>query len=237
MTTFKVLAIIPARAGSKRVPAKNFRPFAGTTLVDIAIRQSLGAQLVTDTVLSSDSEEVLKIGRNYPEVISLARPKEYAEDDSPAIDYVRHALDVRERSTSKYDLIAIIQPSSPLRTSADIDATIRLLTQNPSADSSVSVVKVPHMIHPLKLKVMDGDMLLPFIEDEQGRFSSADLPDIFVRNCAVYATWRKELETRPDVIGSKSLGYVMPPETSVDINHMIDFEFAEYMFLKSESDA
>lgn len=234
MNTVKTLAIIPAREGSKRVPKKNFRPFAGTTLVDIAIKQCLGAKEITDTVLTSDSENVLNIGKSYPNLILLRRPDIYADDNSPAIDYVRHTLCEVEAKGNKYDIIVIIQPSSPLRTSADVDATINLLKLNPSADSAVSVVKVSHMVHPVKLKVMQGDTLLPFIEEERGRFTSKDLPDVFVRNCAVYVTWRRELETRADVIGAKSLGYIMSPETSVDINEWIDFEFAEFLFKRIE---
>ena len=88
------------------------------------------------------------------------------------------------------------------------------------------------MIHPLKLKTLQGNILLPYIEDENGRFATNDVPDIYVRNCAVYVSWRKDMETKPDIIGIKSLGYLMPAETSVDINDMIDFEFAEYLFKK-----
>lgn len=226
-----VLAIIPAREGSKRVPKKNFRPFAGTTLVDIAIDQCVGAKEITDIVLNSDSKEVLDIGRKYSNVILLERPKIYAEDHSPAIDYVRHTLaEVERKKHCSYDIVVIIQPSSPLRSPTDIDGTIKLLRGNRDVDSAVSVVKVSHMVHPIKLKVMNGNLLMPYLEHEKGRFSAADLPDIYVRNCAVYATWRKNLEVRPDVIGEKSVGYVMSPDTSVDINELIDFEFAEYLF-------
>lgn len=229
----KILAIIPAREGSKRVPQKNFRPFAGTTLVDLAIEHCQGASLITDIVLSSDSDHVLNIGKKYPRVISLQRPPQFAGDLSPAIDYVRHTLSVLEPQRGTYNIVVIIQPSSPLRTSRDIDQTIQLLLDHPEADSAVSVVKIAHMVHPLKLKVMKDHELLPFIEDEKGRFASNDLPDIYVRNCAVYATWRKDLETRPDVIGKKSMGFTMPSEKSVDINDMIDFEFAEFLYKKS----
>lgn len=229
----KILAIIPARAGSKRVPNKNIRPFAGTSLTHLAIEHALGSELITDIVLSSDSDEILEIAKNIPRVIPVKRPPEYAGDESPAIDYVRHALSKLElASESPYTLVVILQPSSPLRTSADIDSTIKLLLNNPEADSAVSVVKIEHMIHPLKMKVLQGDILLPFLEDESGRFSAKELPEVYVRNCAVYTTWRRDLETRPDVIGKKSLGYIMPAETSVDINELLEFEFAEFIVNK-----
>lgn len=229
-----ILAIIPAREGSKRVPQKNFRPFAGSTLTDIAIQQALQSKLIQTIVVSSDSKEVLAIANQYKGIIPMKRPLELSDDHSPAIDYVRHTLAELEKQQI-FDMVVILQPSSPLRTAEDIDSTIRLLIQHPEADSAVSVVKLSHMVHPLKLKTIKNDELLPFIEDENGRFASHDLPDIYVRNCAVYATWRKDLEIRPDVIGKKSLAYIMPPETSVDINDMIDFEFAEYLYNKQYS--
>lgn len=229
-----ILAIIPAREGSKRVPRKNFRPFAKTTLTDIAIKQALQSKLITTIAVSSDSAEVLSIAKNYERVIPIERPANLSDDHSPAIDYIRHALPILEKN-KPFDIVVILQPSSPLRTAEDIDSTIQSLIQHPEGDSAVSVVKVSHMVHPLKLKTITNDELLPFIEDEKGRFASQDLPDIYVRNCAVYATWRKDLETRPDVIGKKSVAFIMPPETSVDINDMIDFEFAEYLYKKQLS--
>lgn len=213
---------------------KNFRPFAGTTLVDIAIQQSLQSKWLTDIVLSSDSEEVLAIGRKYDRIITLPRPAEMAGDLSPAIDYVKHTLATLEPQKGyKYDMVVILQPSSPLRTAQDIDNTIELLVNSPNAEASVSVVKVDHMVHPLKLKVMQGHQLLPFIEEEKGRFASHELPDIYVRNCAVYVSRRERLENE-DVISPNSVGYIMPAETSVDINSMLDFDFAEYLYKKEK---
>ena len=232
----KILAIIPAREGSKRELQKNFRPFAGTTLTDITIEHALKSKLITDVVLSSDSDEVLAIGSKYNGVISLKRPEEFSTDTSPAIEFVRHTLQVMEpKKGYTYDMVVILQPSSPLRYVEDIDNTIELLAGNPDADSSVSVVKIDHMVHPVKLKVLKGKELLPYIEEEKGRFAAHELPDVYVRNCAVYVTWRRDLETRPDVIGNKSLAYEMPAEISADINSMMDFEFAEYLYKKALS--
>src|SRR5687767_6691176 len=121
----KILAIIPAREGSKRVPEKNCRLFAGTTLTDLAIQQAQGSRLITKIALSSDSERILSIGRKYETVSAIARPKDLSGDLSPAIDYVRHTLRILEDEVS-FDLVVILQPSSPLRYSSDIDATIRL---------------------------------------------------------------------------------------------------------------
>lgn len=228
-----ILAIIPARSGSKRVPQKNFRPFAGTTLTELAIQQALGATLPTHIALSSDRVEILAIADNYPKVYRLLRPLDISGDAAPSIEYVRHALAEIENDGIRFEMVVILQPSSPLRTAADIDATIQLLLDNPAADSAVSAVRLDHMLHPYKLKTLDGNELKPFIEPESGRFAAHDLPPVYVRNGAVYATWRHQLETRPDVIGARSLAYLMPPERSVDINEPVDFDFGEYLFLKN----
>lgn len=224
-----ILGIIPAREGSKRVPKKNFKPFGGSTLTNLAIEQGLSSKLITCLAVSSDSGEVLQLASKYKKVHAIKRPDELSNDHSPAIDYVRHALSILE-TDKPFEMVVILQPSSPLRNAADIDATIQLLLEHPEADSAVSVVKVDHMVHPYKLKRMEQNLLLPFIEDEAGRFAAHELPDIYVRNCAVYATWRKDLENRTDVIGKTSVGYVMPADTSVDINEPLDFEFAEFLY-------
>lgn len=230
--SLKILGIIPARAGSKRVPQKNFRPFGGTTLTDLAIQQGLKATCLDDLLVSSDSEEVLAIARKYQNVIALRRPVELSGDKAPAIDYQKHGLAYLKDTLGKtYDWVVILQPSSPLRKSADIDATVSLLKNHPEADSAVSVVALRHMVHPYKLKMMQGDRLLPFLEEEKGGTAAQDLPPVFVRNCAVYV-FRVENILKEIQLGEVSVGYVMPPETFVDINEGVDFEFAEYLYLK-----
>jgi CMP-N-acetylneuraminic acid synthetase len=229
----KILAIIPAREGSKRVPHKNFRSFANTTLLDLAIQQALEAKLIDKIVVNSDAPEVKEITAKYHSkgINFLERPKELATDESPAIDYMLQTLEYYESKGMFFDLVVIIQASSPLRSGADIDATIKLLTENAEADSAVSVVKLSHMIHPHKMKTMDGDNLQPWLVDEGQKTSAYELPDIYVRNCAVYV-FKSDHIKNGITYGQKSLGYIMPIETSVDINDMLDFEFAEYLHNK-----
>ncbi len=229
----KILAIIPAREGSKRVPQKNFRPFANTTLVDLAIQQAMDSQLVNKIVVNSDAPQVEEIAKKYVAdgVDFLARPIELATDESPAIDYMIQTINHYQSKGILYDWIVIIQASSPLREGKDIDATIQLLKDSDDGDSAVSVVKLPHMIHPHKLKKMNGAILEPWLVDEGQKTSAHELPDIYVRNCAVYVFKTNHL-LQGITYGEISLGYIMPQETSVDINDMIDFEFAEYLYHK-----
>jgi CMP-N,N'-diacetyllegionaminic acid synthase len=231
-----VLAIIPAREGSKRVPQKNFRPFADTTLLDLAIQQALDAKLLDNIVVNSDAPQVKEIAAKYQSngIDFLERPKALATDESPAIDYMLQTLTYYESIGKFFDLVVIIQASSPLRNGSDIDSTIQLILDNEKADSAVSVVKLSHMIHPHKMKTMDGDILQPWLVDEGQKTSAHELPDIYVRNCAVYVFRSVQLKNGI-TFGNQSLGYVMPIETSVDINNMIDFKFAEYLFVEEKS--
>lgn len=228
MSRLKTLGIIPARAGSKRLPHKNVRSLGGKPLVAWCIEAARAATKLDRLVVSSDDEEVLRIAKSYDVSLALRRPGELAADESPAIDYVRHALQVLEATGhGPFAAVAILQPSSPFTLAGDIDATIELL-QRTGADTAVSVMQVEHATHPIKLKTMQGDRLLPYLEEEQGRMSAAELPAVFVRNCSVYAT-RRHVVDAGQIIGADCRGYVMPRERSLDINDGMDLAFAEFL--------
>lgn len=223
-----ILGIIPARGGSKRVPRKNVRLLNGKPLVSWVIEAALAVKEINRLVVSSDDDEVLEIAKSYDESLPLRRPEEISNDTSPAIDYVKHALGVLETDERmRFDAVVILQPSSPLTLPEDISATIELLKTS-NADTAVSVVELEHAIHPLKLKVMEGDKLLPYLEEERGRMAQHELQKLFVRNCAVYATLREVIESG-EIIGADCRGFVMPRERSIDINDEMDFLFTEFL--------
>ena len=203
-------------------------------LVAWAIEAALEAQTLDRVVVSSDDEEVLQVARDLDPRLPLRRPDALAADDSPAIDYVRHAIEVVEAEGAKVDTLVILQPTSPFTTAADIDATVQLLRSS-GADTAVSVMEVDHAIHPVKLKVMNGDRLLPYLEDEAGRMAAQELPRLFVRNCSVYASLRPVIDAGPTVIGPDCRGYVMPSDRSVDINTELDLAFAEFLLDRRKS--
>jgi CMP-N-acetylneuraminic acid synthetase len=227
----KVLGIIPARAGSKRVPGKNLRLLGGKPLALWAIEAGRAAKRVDRLIVSSDDPRVLALARGLDERLALERPPHLATDTAPAIAYVHHALaSLEARGEGPYDATVILQPSSPLTLPSDIDGTVRLLEQT-GADSAVSIVLVEHAVHPLKLKRLEGSRLLPLIEEEGGRMAAHELPPVYVRNCAVYATARRVIDAG-DIIGTDSRGYLMPRERSVDINDELDLMFAEFLLAR-----
>ena len=232
----RCLAIIPARGGSKRLPRKNVRQLCGKPLAAWSIEAALGAKRLSRVVVSSDDDEVLSIAAAHGNDLALRRPAEISHDTALAVTFVEHALRVLETAgEGPYDAVAIIQPSSPLTTAADIDATVELL-ETSGADSAVSVMAVDHAIHPLKLKRMEGDRLLPYLEEEKGRMAAHELPRLFVRNCAVYVSKRHVYESG-QIIGADCRGYLMPRERSMDINEEIDLAFVEFLLERNKAGA
>ncbi len=227
-TSLKTLGIIPARGGSKRCSRKNVRDLGGKPLVAWTIEAARAARKLERLVVSSDDPEVLAIAGGYDERLPLERPAELSTDESLAIEYVRHALKVLEaRGEGPFEAVAILQPSSPLTLPSDVDATIELL-ETSGADSAVSVMKLDFMVHPMKMKTLDGDRLLPFLEEEGGRMAARELPAIYVRNGCVYVARRATIE-QGQVIGADCRAHVMPRERSVDINDEADLLYAQFL--------
>jgi len=225
-----ILGIIPARGGSKRIPGKNKKIFCGKPLVSYAIETALGASLLDKIVVNTDDEDILEIATKYKGIIPLRRPLEISQDLSPAIDYVHQTIKELETQGETFDIVVILQPTSPLTLSKDIDNTIQLLIDS-KAPSAVSVMKLDHATHPVKMKVLEGDKLNPFLEEEGGRMAEHELPTIYVRNCSVYASTLETIRAGK-IIGDDCRGYVMPTERSIDINDPIDFDFAEFLYKK-----
>ena len=200
-----------------------------------AIEAALESRRITRLVVSSDDEKVLALANEYDPKLSLWRPSELATDTSPAIDYVNHAMrSLADAGEGEFDIIAIIQPSSPLTLPADIDGTIDLLIDS-GADTAVSIVKLDHAVHPFKLKTMEADRLCSYLEEEHGRMAAHDLPNLYVRNGSVYVT-RRNLIENGQIIGADCRGYVMPRERSIDINDMLDYRFACFLVAQVADD-
>ena len=226
------LGIIPARGGSQRVPGKNLRPLLGKPLIVWAIEAARAASCLSRLVVSSDDPAILNIAAWCDPGLVLKRPDSLAGNRSPAIDYVRHALDVLEaEGEGPFEAVTIVQPTSPLVTSEDIDRTVNLLGRT-GADTAVSIAELNQIAHPVKLKVLRGDRLLPYLEEERGCVAAEELPAVYSRNGAVYATRRHVIDTG-QIIGEDCRGYLMPPERSVDINEEIDLLFAEFLLARS----
>ncbi|MBI5401570.1 acylneuraminate cytidylyltransferase family protein [Candidatus Wolfebacteria bacterium] len=223
----KILGIITARGGSKSIPRKNIKNLNGKPLIAYTIEAAEKSRLLTRFVVSTEDAEIVAVSKQLGASVPFIRPMELAQDDSASIDVVIHAINwLKDSLTEKYDYIMILQPTSPLRTAEDIDACIEKIIDT-GADSVISMMKLVDF-SPLKLKKIEGDTILPLLQDE-GKLASRrqEAQDIYKRNAAIFLT-KKGLIMKKDLFGKISRPYIMPIERSVDINELVDFELAEF---------
>ena len=232
--TSKILAIIPARVGSKRIPNKNFRLFGGKPLLVHSVEQALESQLIDEVIISSNHQKPETILPQALLPYFLPRPEEISDAKAKGYTYVEHALKFfQNHKNQEFSHFVVLPPTGPLRTSVDIDNCLsKLLVTH--CDTVVSVVKVNHMYHAIKQKQLDEDKVKPFLVEEAGRTAYYELPDTYVRNCAIYASKIQVIDQK-SLIGADCRAYEMPPERSVDINDPIDFEFAEFLYQKHQN--
>ena len=220
---FRVLGIIPARGGSKGIKNKNIVPLQDKPLIAYTIEAAAASKRLSRCVVSSDSLEIIKVCKAYGADVPFVRPAELAGDETPTMPVILHALD---QLAEEYDAIMILQPTSPFRTADDIDSAIELLDGNSLADSVISVVRVGDN-HPARMKRLENGYLLDpeFAEESEGQ-RRQDLPELYLRNGAVYLTRTRVLLEEHSFKGHKSLAYVMPGERSVNIDSKVDLLLA-----------
>lgn len=221
-----VLGVIPARGGSQGIPRKNLALVANRPLLAYTCEAALYSKRLTRSILSTDDEEIARVGRQCGIEVPFFRPTALARDETPMVDVLRHAVSwLAEQEGYSADLVVLLQPTSPLRRAEHIDAAIDLLIEN-GADSVVSVVEVPHQFNPVSVMRIEDGRLLPFLP---GRTIPCrqDKPRVYARNGpAVLAVRRDVLETKASLYGDDCRPYVMDAKVSLDIDAPSDLELA-----------
>lgn len=217
MVTDAAFAIIPARAGSKGVPGKNKRIVHGRPLISYSIEAAQAAKLLDGVIVSTDDPEIADICA-AENVEIVMRPAAMAQDDSQVVDAVRHALGSRA-----FQAVVLLQPTSPLRTGADIDAAIRLFRENGKIPIC-SVCRVEDA-HPARMYRISRDRLESLMP-ELSHVRRQDLPPVYHRNGALYVFGEQEVINRT-IITDYMLPYVMPTETSINIDSEMDLLLLE----------
>jgi len=219
----EVLAIIPARGGSKGVPKKNIRPVLKKPLITYTISASLSSLRVTRTVVSTEDPEIARISKNAGAEI-ITRPDELASDNANSIDVIIHSLNVLEVKGYVPDMVILLQPTSPCRTYEDIDTAIDLFN---SADAS-SVVSVCEMNHsPFWSFTIENDNLIPIFGEKYLNKRRQELPGAFMPNGAIYISTPGFLYKTKDFFSGKVIPYIMPQIRSIDIDTEFDLLLAE----------
>ncbi len=222
----RILGLVAARGGSKRLPRKNALPLAGKPLLAWTVDAACSAQAIDNVVLSTDDTELADIGRCHGARVPFARPAELASDTATTVDVMLHALRELEIQGEHYDYIALLQPTSPLRDAQDIDAAIALLLDK-RADAVVSVCEVDHPPEWSNTLPADGNMAQFYRPGIRTR-RSQDLPTSYRLNGAIYLYSCKRLLASGELnMDDNCYAYIMPRERSVDIDTAVDFEIAE----------
>jgi CMP-N,N'-diacetyllegionaminic acid synthase len=219
----KVLAVIPARGGSKRLPRKNITNVAGHPMVAYTIMAARCASKITDWLVSTEDEEILTIAEEYGAPIPFKRPKELATDEVRNIEVTLHALEWMEaKQKCKYDIIVLLQPTSPIRSSDHIDQAIQKLWESDLA--SLAAVKGPFQ---------KRDPVLKRINQKGEMVAYCSDPDLdpkepfYIYNAALYAVKRDYFVREKRFTADKQVPFIMDKFHSTDVDELVDLIMAE----------
>jgi CMP-N,N'-diacetyllegionaminic acid synthase len=216
----KILAIIPARGGSKGVPGKNLRKVQGVSLLARSIASAKASKFIDCVVVSSDDDAIITEALSAGAQVPFKRPEEFATDDAPGYLPVVHALE----SLPGYDYVIVLQVTSPLRDTADIDGALDFCLRK-EANICVSVTAAP--VSPHWMFTFNNDSELLPVLNEKPPLRRQDLPATYVLNGAIYIAATGWFLNHKSFLTAETLGYVMPAEKSLDLDTEFDFELLD----------
>jgi CMP-N-acetylneuraminic acid synthetase len=223
----RVLALVPARLGSKGIPRKNLRLLGGKPLLAHTAEAAAGASRITRTILSTEDEEIAAVGRRCGLEVPFLRPPELARDETPTLRVLQHAVEWLEGRGEVYDAVCLLEPTSPFRRAETIDECLRLLEES-GADAVVTVTPVPAHFNPhwVYWRAPDGTLRLSTGESEPIS-RRQELPAAYCRDGSVYATRRDVIMAQNSIYGRRLLGCVVEGGTTVNIDTLDDWKRAE----------
>jgi CMP-N-acetylneuraminic acid synthetase len=222
----RVLAIVPARGGSKGVPGKNIKKLAGRTLLDYTAVAARDSGVVDRIVLSTESAEIADAGRSAGLEVPFMRPGALAQDDTPMLPVIQHAVDTLAADGWKTDVIVLLQPTSPLRRPSHIRDAVTLL-QETNADSVVSVIELPRHLSPDYVMRIEDGTLRPFLADGERVTRRQDARPAYSREGTVYVCWRTTLERWGNIYGERCQPLILDAADSLSIDSPDDWAEAE----------
>lgn len=223
-----ILAIVPARAGSKGIINKNIKDVAGKPLIAWTILEAKKSRYIDRLIVSSEDSEIISVAKRWGCEAPFVRPAELAKDDTPGVEPVLHAID----NLPRYDYVVLLQPTSPLRVATDIDNCIELCLER-SAPVCVSITearKAPYLMYSLR----EGGGIVPIINSEKRYTRRQDYPKTYEVNGAVYVARLDWLKENKEFLLEKTIGYVMPRGRSLDVDTEMDLLIADFMLRRGE---
>lgn len=220
----KILAIIPARAGSKGIKDKNIVDLNGKPLIAYSIESALKSKYIDKVVVSTDGQNIAKVAKEYGAEIPFLRPEYLASDKAKTIDVVIHCVEEIHKSGQQYDYVVLLQPTQPLRKSWHIDEAIELIIKK-DEDALVSVSKVKD--HPILMRTVDKNGYAINLLSESSTVRRQDFPEFYKVNGAIYINKINENFNNKTSLNDNKLVYTMDEKYDIDIDEMLDLHIAE----------
>jgi len=226
-----IVALIPARAGSKRVPDKNIKPLAGHPLIAYTIAAAIHSGVFSDVIVSTDSKHYAEIAKHYGAQVPFLRPPALAGDQSPDIEWVEFTLSRLQEADRKYDCFSILRPTSPFRLPETIQRAWQAFSSQQGVDSLRAVEKCTQ--HPAKMWVVRGSRmtpLLPLGSAEQPWHSSQypSLPEIYAQNASLEIAWSRVVLKDRTIAGNVVMPFFTTGYEGFDVNNEYDWQLAEH---------
>lgn len=224
----KVLGLIPARGGSKGIPNKNIKLLNSRPLIAYTIDSIKESKLLSRVVLSTDDEQIAKVGRSLEVDVPFLRPSDLATDSTPTLPAIQHCLSyLEENEGESFDAVCLLQVTSPFRAHGLIDRAIEKFVTS-GADALISVLPVPHEYNPEWVFFKEGENNLKISTGRDNIIPRRqDLPDAYIRDGAIYITRTNILKERNSLYGDKVTYIVSDPNFHVNLDTMEDWEYAE----------
>jgi N-acylneuraminate cytidylyltransferase len=228
------VALVPARAGSERVPGKNVRELAGHPLLAYTIAAARESGVFDAILVSTDSEEIAEVARRYGAAVPGLRPAELATSTSPDVEWVAHVMAGRDE-----EVFGILRPTSPFRSAATIRRAFERLVELGERADSIRAVELVRQ-HPGKMWLLEGELMRPFVDQpEEGvPFHSMQyqaLPQVYVQNSSLELAWSRVLEREPSIAGRRVAPFLTEGAEGLTIDYPDDFQRAEQLVASGEA--
>ncbi len=241
-----IIALIPARAGSKRVPGKNIRPLAGHPLIAYTIATAINSGIFKRVIVSTDSEVIGQIARDYGAEVPFLRSPAFATDSSPDLEWIREVLIRLKDQEQIYDCYMILRPTSPFRQVSTIQRAWEVFLNHKGIDSLRAVEKCQQ--HPGKMWVRRGDLIEPLLTGNEPSLANQQkittpwhstpyqsLPEVYVQNASLEIAWCRVIWETNTIAGTKIVPFFTEGFEGLDINDAKDWWYAEYLLAQGEA--
>jgi CMP-N,N'-diacetyllegionaminic acid synthase len=233
-----IVALIPARAGSKRMPDKNIRPLASHPVMAYTIAPALESGIFAAVIVSTDSEQYANIARHYGAEVPFLRPPEFAGDLSPDIEWVEYTLKSLQNEGRLYDCFSILRPTSPFRRAETIRRAWTEFLAGNGVDSLRAVEKCSQ--HPGKMWVINGKRMTPLLKQSSSGQSWHStpyqaLPEVYVQNASLEIAWCRVVFERRSIAGEVLMPFFTRDYEGFDMNRPYDWKYAEELVRSNQA--